>query len=183
MGEINDEVRQAYLAHAEAVRRSSARVAMGNYDAAEDATQQAFIQAVAIWAEFAQWPPGRQRAWLCKSARFRLIDSWRASSEEMPTEAVPDGRASESAEDIALSALALDRFWKVVTAMPPRAAKAAYLRWHENWTITKIARHLGIDRATVSRDLSSVTDAAREQLGDEMSFPARNDRRRRDEPR
>lgn len=180
MGDIDCEFRKAYLAHAEAVRRSSARTAMGDYGAAEDATQQAFIETMAIWSEFGQWPPGKQRAWLCTRARYRLIDSWRASSGEIPTETLPDEQASWSAEDVVLSALALDRFWKVVTAMPRRAARAAYLRWHENWTMTDIAKHLGIDRATVLRDLHSVIDAAREQIEDEIGFPAGNDRRRRD---
>jgi DNA-directed RNA polymerase specialized sigma24 family protein len=72
----------------------------------------------------------------------------------------------------------LERFWKVVTTMPRRAARAAYLRWHEEWTMTRIARHLGIDRATVLRDLNSVIDAARDYLGDEIDFPAGNDRRK-----
>jgi RNA polymerase sigma factor (sigma-70 family) len=172
--DINCEVGRAYLAHAEAVRRSAARAAMGDYDAAEDATQQAFIEAIGIWPEFRRWSSGKQRAWLCTRSRYRLIDSWRASSGEVPTEAPPDEQVSWSAEDVVLSALALERFWKVVTTMPQRAARAAYLRWREEWTMTKIAKHLGIDRATVLRDLHTVIDAAREQLGDEISFPTRN---------
>jgi RNA polymerase sigma factor (sigma-70 family) len=182
-GDINCEVRLAYLAHAEAVHRSAARAAMGDYAAADDATQQAFIEAIAIWTGFRQWPPGKQRAWLCTRARYRLIDSWRASSEEVSTQTLPNEQTPWSTEDIVLSALALDRFWKVVTTMPRRAARAAYLRWHEKWTMTKIAKHLGIDRATVLRDLRSVIDAAREQLEDEIGFPADEDHRRRDVPR
>ena len=168
--DFDRQVREVYLAHASAVLRSSARAAMGDYGAAEDATQQAFIEATGIWAKFRQWPPGKQRAWLRTSARYRLIDSWRASREEVLTDMPPDENVTWSTEDTALSDLALDRFWKLVTSMPQRQARAAYLKWHERWTMTEIAKHLGINRATVHRDLDDVIDVALKQLGDEIGF-------------
>ena len=64
-----------------------------------------------------------------------------------------------------------DRFWKeITTAVPQRPARAAYLRWHEQWTMADIAKHLGVDRATVLRDLNSVLAAAI-QLGDQTGLP------------
>jgi len=169
-------ISQAYLAHAHAVRRHAARAALGDDQAAEDATQEAFMEAFRNWPKFRQLPPGQRRAWLCARARWRVIDSWRATRVEHPADVLPDHldpRADEDDDDV-LAAITADRFWKVITtAVPRRAACAAYLKWHEDWTMTGIANHLGIDRATVLRDINVVLDAAR-QLGYETGLPADN---------
>ena len=70
-----------------------------------------------------------------------------------------------------MSALTLDRFWKVTSPMPQRARRAAYLRWHEDWTMDGIAAYLGVDRATVARDLRVVRALAQEQLADDRREP------------
>ena len=126
------------------------------------------MEALRAWPSFRLLPPRKQLAWLSARARWRVIDSWRAASTEFPADVIPDQPAPGTAEDHALSAVTLDRFWKAVTAMPERAARAAYLRWHEEWTMAKIADHLGIDRATVLRDLNAVAARAQEQLANEV---------------
>lgn len=174
--ELELEIAEAYREHAPAVRRSALRAAQGDSCAADDATQEAFLQAVVIWPKFRRWPPEKQRAWLCIAARHRVIDSWRASRGQVAVGTLShDEQTGWSTEDIILSDVAVDGFWKLVTDMPQRARQAAYLRWHEEWTMTKIAEYLGIDRATVLRDLRAVIDTARKQLGDEIGFPGAND--------
>jgi RNA polymerase sigma factor (sigma-70 family) len=165
-------ISQAYLAHAEAVRRHAARTTFGDYQAAEDATHEAFMEALRKWPRFRQVPSGQQLAWLCGRARWRVIDSWRASNAEHPADVLPDQFDAQDGEDTVLAGITTDRFWKVITTVVPRrAARAAYLKWHEDWTMTGIAKHLGIDRATVLRDINAVLDAAR-QLGEETGLPA-----------
>jgi DNA-directed RNA polymerase specialized sigma24 family protein len=64
-------------------------------------------------------------------------------------------------EDAVLAGITADSFWKEITSVvPARAARAAYLRWNLEWTMKEIARHLGVDRATVLRDLQAVLAAA-----------------------
>lgn len=171
------EVSEAYLAHAHTVRRHAARAALGDYQAAEDATQEAFMAAVRDWPRFRQLPSAHQRTWLCGRARWRVIDGWRATSGEYPVDALPDQPDPQACEDTLLADIATERFWRVITTVVPRrAARAAYLRWHEGWTMTGIARYLGIDRATALRDLNKVLEAARQevtrQMRDEIGFPA-----------
>ena len=170
------ELRWAYLKHAPAVHRHAARAALGDYQRAEEATNDAFLEAVRVWPEFRLMPAAQQLAWLSARARWRVIESWRRSSRVVPVEVVPEAPTSGTAEDAALSTVTLDRFWKVVTAMPARAARAAYLRWHEEWTQAEIADHLGVNRRTVRRDLDAVSAAAREQLADEPDLPLADNR-------
>jgi RNA polymerase sigma factor (sigma-70 family) len=168
--DLDLEVRRAYLQHARAVHRHAARAALGDYQRAEDATQEAFTEAVRIWPDFRKKTPEQQLAWLSARARWRVIDGWRAACAVLPVDTLPEELTPETAEDAAISAVALDRFWKVVTTMPQRAARSAYLRWHEDWTIARVSAYLGVDRATVYRDLSAVAAAACEQLADDPGF-------------
>lgn len=169
-GDSGPELSQAYLEHAQAVYRHAYRAALGDRQAAEDVTQQAFVEAFRKWSEFRQLPRGDQRAWLCARARWRIIDSWRATSHEIATDTLPDQPDPTGCEDGVLANIAADRFWKeITTAVPQRSARAAYLRWHEQWTMATIAKHLGVDRATVLRDLNSVLAVAR-QLGDQTGL-------------
>ena len=162
--------------HASAVRRAATRAAQGDQAAADDATQCAFIEAVSIWVEFRELPPTWQRAWLRSRACKRVIDGWRATRQIVTTELVPEEKkVLRSAEDIVLAKIALDRCLKVIDGMAQRPRQVAYLKWHEGWTNTKIAKHLGIDRATVLRDLRSVVATVKEQVGDEVPFPVSND--------
>ena len=170
-GDSVAELSEAYRDHAPAVYRHAYRAALGDHQAAEDVTQQAFVEAFRNWPQFRQLPPGQQRAWLCKRAKWRIIDSWHATSHEMTTDTLPDQPDPAGCEDNALANIAADRFWKeITTTVPQRSAHAAYLRWHEQWTMADIAKHLGVDRATVLRDLKSVLTAAR-QLGDQTDPP------------
>lgn len=173
--DLDREMEQVFLEHARTVQRAAVRAAMGDHGAAEEATERAFMEALRIWPEFWGWAPGRQRAWLCDRARKRVIDGWRSASRMVPTESVPEESVFRSAEDIVMSSITLERFWKVVGSMGQRARQVAYLAWHEQWTRTEIAKHLGIDRATVLRDLRSVAAAVKEQMGDEIHFPVGNE--------
>jgi RNA polymerase sigma factor (sigma-70 family) len=170
-GDYESELSQAYLEHAQAVYRHAYRAALGDHQTAEDVTQQAFMEAFRKLPEFRQSPHGDQRAWLCKRARWRIIDSWRATSHEVTTDTLPDQPDPTGYEDSVLASITIDRFWKeITTAVPQRSARAAYLRWHEQWTMADIARHLEVDRATVLRDLNRVLAVAR-QLGDQTGLP------------
>jgi RNA polymerase sigma factor (sigma-70 family) len=170
-GDYGPELSGAYLDHAPAVYRRACRAALGDHQAAEDATQQAFMEAFRNWPEFRQLPPGEQRARLCARARWRIIDSWHATSHEITTDTLPDQPDPTSCEDNVLADITIARFWReITTVVPPRAARAAYLRWHERWKMAAVGEHLGVDRATVLRDLNSVLNAAK-QLGVQIGLP------------
>ena len=167
-----EEVEQAYLLHAAAVLRHATRAAQGDRHRAEEATQDAFVAAWRDWTRFRRLPPEQQLTWLRTRARWLVIDSWRREAGPVfPSDDIPDQPTPDTIEDLALSAVTLDRFWKVMGAMPQRARRAAYLRWHEDQTMDSIAARLGIDRATVARDLRVVRALAQEQLADDRREP------------
>jgi RNA polymerase sigma factor (sigma-70 family) len=175
--EIELEVRQAYLDHAPAVRRHAYRTALGDYQLAEDATQEAFMEAVRDWPQFRELPPGEQRRRLSARARWRVIDRWHTISAEYPADIIPDQPGRQDGEDTVLGVLSAEGFWKeITTAVPPRAARAAYLRWNEEWTMTEIGRHLGVNRATVRRDLNYVLATARQPGGSTSIRPGNKGR-------
>jgi RNA polymerase sigma factor (sigma-70 family) len=127
--------------------------------------------------EFCQLPPSEQRAWLCTRATRRIIDSWRRTRREITTDVLPDQPKLGDDEAEVLAEIAADRFWKEITvAVPQRAARAAYLRWHEQWPLAEIAQHLCVNRTTVNRDLNMVLAAAR-QVADKTGIPARHEGR------
>jgi RNA polymerase sigma-70 factor (ECF subfamily) len=161
---IDPEFDQVYLRHARGVYRHAIRVAQGNRQRAEDATQKAFLEAWRDWDRFRLLPPRRQLSWLSVCAHNGVIDSWRKDGAEHPVEVIPDQPTRETTEDLAVSKVVLERFWKGGIAMPERARRAAYLHWHEGWTKVGIADYLGVDRATVKRDLDAMRAIAQEQL-------------------
>lgn len=170
-GDYEPELSQAYLDHVPSVYRHAYRAAHGDHQAAEDAAQQAFVEAFRDWPAFRELPPGQQRAWLCARARWRIIDRWDATSHEVTTGSLPERADPAGCEDNVLAYVTADRFWKeITTAVPKRAARAAYLRWHEQWSMAAIAKRLEVDRTTVARDLSKVLAAA-QQLGDQIGLP------------
>jgi len=165
--DLDLEVKETYHAHAAAVYRAACRATLGDCEAAKDATQEAFIDAVRNWAEFRQMHPREQRNWLYACVRRRAIDGWRASQKECLSDSgnFPEQPDPRGDEDI-LGGITADSFWReIATAVPLRAARAAYLRWNLGWTMSEIARFLGVDRATVSRDLTRVLVAARQTEG------------------
>ncbi len=160
--DLEAEFGQAYRDYAPDVRRSAIRAAFGDRQSAADATHEAFIKAYHRWSTFREMTPGRQRAWLSTCARNQIIDSWRKISAECFADPFPEPPDARISEETVLDAITAVGFWKEVTAIvPSRAARAAFLKWNEDWTITDIARHLEVDRATVLRDIRAVYAVAR----------------------
>lgn len=157
------ELAAAWDNHAHTVYRAALRAAFGDHQDAQDAAQDAFTEATADWLRFRELTPAQQRSWLCGRARWRVIDSWRATRHEHPADLLPEQPDPQATEDAILADITADQLWRAITtAVPRRAAQAAYLQWHEGWTKAGIARHLGVDRATVLRDLNTVLKTARQ---------------------
>ncbi|MGH1563196.1 RNA polymerase sigma factor [Mumia sp. DW29H23] len=71
-----------------------------DFDAAEDALQEALVEALRVWPEH---PPRDPRAWLTTVATRRLVDARRSEAarlrREEATYAQPRGRATEEGDD------------------------------------------------------------------------------------
>src|SRR5215211_6058423 len=71
-----------------------------DFDAAEDALQEALVEALRVWPEF---PPRDPRAWLVTVATRRLVDARRSEAarqrREDTTHAEPQPASSEEGDD------------------------------------------------------------------------------------
>jgi RNA polymerase sigma factor (sigma-70 family) len=169
---IQDQMKRVFVTHVKDVFRSAFTAAHADRMLAEEATEDAFVEAAqTIWAEFLTWDDEKQLAWLRHRARSRVIDGWRKNRNTTVTDCLPEVAEVALVEDIALSRATVDHCWKLIRGMEPRRQRAAYLRWHEGRSITEAAGILGVDRSTVSRDLAAVADRLRSELGDELRLP------------
>ncbi len=101
---------------------------LGDFDLAEEATQEAFAAAIEQWQIYGK--PGNPRAWLVSTGRFKAIDAMRrrARSDEMRDAVVRrvDELSSVNAERAALD-IEDDRLRLVFTCCHPALAPVAQI--------------------------------------------------------
>jgi RNA polymerase sigma factor (sigma-70 family) len=130
----------------------------GQFDACEDATQEAVIAALGQWP--AEGVPSRPRAWLLTVAHRQLIDQWRSDSRRRHRE---ERAADESIESIAPAAdeqppdtddtLSLV-FMCCHPALPPTAQVALTLRAVGGLTTKEIAAAFLVPEATMAKRIT-----------------------------
>ena len=133
----------------------------GQFDACEDATQEAVLAALGQWP--AEGVPSRPRAWLLTVARRQLIDQWRSDSRRRQREerATREERAAD--ESIAPAAdehppdtddtLSLV-FMCCHPALPPTAQVALTLRAVGGLTTKEIAAAFLVPEATMAKRIT-----------------------------
>ncbi|HEY3005086.1 MAG TPA: DUF6596 domain-containing protein [Kribbellaceae bacterium] len=127
----------------------------GQFDACEDATQEALLAAVTQWPD--EGVPDQPRAWLLTVARRSLIDQWRSDSarrqrEERVAEAgrsVVPGADEQPADDT----LAL-LFMCCHPVLPPVAQVALTLRAVGGLTTKEIAGAFLVPEATMAKRIT-----------------------------
>ena len=124
----------------------------GDFDAAEDAVQEALLAASTIWPRDAI--PAGARGWLIQAAERRLIDQWRSDASRRSRETVsalqePRGRDVPD-EDDTLTVL----FMCCHPALTPASAIALTLRAAGGLTTAEIASAFMVDEATMAQRIS-----------------------------
>lgn len=124
----------------------------GDFDAAEDAVQDALLAA------FTRWPrdgvPDNARGWLVQTATRRLIDQWRSAESRRRREAlaarqeVVDAEASDEDDTLALM------FMCCHPALNPSTAIPLTLRAVGGLTTGEIARAFLVDDRTMGQRIS-----------------------------
>lgn len=126
------------------------RLTQGDHALAEDLVQQVLIEAAQNWDVLRGLNDVALRNCLYRMATWRAIDAFRKNSAAracqslmlanfLPPETDPCARAITTA--------AIERFVKVIEALPPRQALAAALYWRCGWTNREIADALEITPA------------------------------------
>jgi RNA polymerase sigma factor (sigma-70 family) len=148
----------------------------GQFDACEDAVQEALLAASR------QWPvdgvPDRPRAWLTTVAVRALIDGWRADSARRRREALaaldPTTRTPTDRPDDTLTLLV----WCCHPALSAPSQLALTLRAVGGLTTAQIAAAFLVPEATIAKRISRAKDSIR-AAGARFESPAGPDRERR----
>jgi RNA polymerase sigma factor (sigma-70 family) len=147
----------------------------GEFDAAEDAVQEAMIAAATVWAR--DGVPDSPRAWLHSVAHRRLLDEWRSSSARTARErraVALEVDADVPADDDSLTLL----FLCCHPALSESSQLALTLRAVGGLSTAEIARAFLVPEATLAQRISR----AKQQLksaGLRFELPARADRTER----
>jgi RNA polymerase sigma factor (sigma-70 family) len=124
----------------------------GDFDAAEDAVQEALIAAARRWPRHGI--PEEPRGWLLQTATRRLIDQWRSDRSRRDREAlasrqeIPEREASDQDDTL------LVLFMCCHPALTPASAIALTLRAVGGLTTAEIANAFLVDESTMAQRIS-----------------------------
>ncbi len=131
------------------------------WDLAEDATQEAFLQAQRCWTKIRRYDkPG---AWIRMVAVQRFRNAYKRGLREVPWASNPD----EPAEDPGLELTAeVAEVWQAVRALPRRQQEVAVLRFQGGLSINEIAEALNVTPGTVKTHLHHARVQLAKRLGE-----------------
>ena len=128
-----------------------------DFDAAEDALQEALLEALRVWPEH---PPRDPRAWLTAVATHRLVDARRSaaarSRREEVTDAEPRPGTTEDGDDTLFLL-----FCCCSPELPPASQVALTLRAVGGLTTREIADAFYVPEATMAQRISRAKRALR----------------------
>jgi RNA polymerase sigma-70 factor (sigma-E family) len=147
------EFTEFFVACAPSLRRT-AYVVVGDWQLAEDLTQQALAKMYVAWRRVA--PSGRL-AYARRIVVNECLSHLRKRRPETPYESVPD-RAGEVAEEGALDLEA------VLGMLPPRQRAIVALRFLDDLAVSEVASLLGVAEGTVKSQTARAMDTLRQHL-------------------
>jgi RNA polymerase sigma-70 factor (ECF subfamily) len=180
--EYRDEISKCARQYNEPLYRFLFRLTQGDHALAQDLVQQVLMEAAQNWAKFRVLGDAGQRRLLYVMAERRAIDAFRKNSVARESESrarVCRALPETDPHAHAVTAAAVERFIKVIEALPRRQALAASLHWRCGWTNAEIAEELGITRGAVTRLLAKAGSMIRCELGPYLPFEPRD---REEEP-
>lgn len=146
----------AYATHHERVLRVVYALC-GDWQVAEEVTQEAFIKAMRRWDTIGGYD--QPDAWIRRVAINLTRSRFRRLTREIKALAHFAGTARDVAEHPELGADA-SRFWDAVRTLPRRQAEAVVLYYGDDLPVTDVAEVMGCAEGTVKAHLH----AARQRL-------------------
>lgn len=125
-----------------------AHAATGNWQSAEDLTQETFLRALRHWHKIAQYDdPG---AWLRRVLINRVASRWRGLGREQLAFGRWVSRSPEEASDQSMHDAA---FWSAVRRLSPQQRRVVLLHYVDDLDVEQIARVLECSAGTVKTHL------------------------------
>jgi RNA polymerase sigma factor (sigma-70 family) len=150
------------------VYNSAMLVTRGDHALAQDVTQAAFAAAMVRWPLLRCLGELEREGWLKRVAANKAIDEFRRNDTAEAHRSAVWERCRPRDPDThreAMAAIALDRFWAAAACLPPKAYRAAVMRWRLGMSEQEIARAMGVTPKTVSSHLSQTRAQLRAELG------------------
>jgi RNA polymerase sigma factor (sigma-70 family) len=124
----------------------------GDFDAAEDAVQEALLAAALHWPR--EGVPENPRGWLIQTAERRLIDQWRSERSRRDRETIASQQEAPAPEVSDQDDTLMVLFMCCHRALTPASAIALTLRAVGGLTTAEIANAFLVDEATMAQRIS-----------------------------
>jgi RNA polymerase sigma-70 factor, ECF subfamily len=176
------ELAACFRAHASRLFGHACVLARGDRALADDLVQATFEAAAQVWQTLRGMAEEQLQGWLRGTLANIAASGFRreaASCDRLPQiearyrDAQPDPSEPAPSEQ-ALSAITLERCWRIIREMPKGQHAVAVLRWQLGMKEAEIATVLGIAESTVSAQLHQARRKLIQQLGPDHPF-ARDD--------
>ena len=125
-----------------------ARQLLGDQNRAEDAVHDTFMKLIRHYDELRDRSNERLASWLLVVVKTTALDMLRRDKWENACEELPEGQ-SVPADGGEFRALV-----EIIRRMPEDYRRVLELRFVAEWSISDIARELGLNKSTVSRSLA-----------------------------
>jgi RNA polymerase sigma factor (sigma-70 family) len=171
------ELAAFFEAHAGRVFGLACILARGDRALADDLVQTTFEAAARAWDTLRGLAEGQRRSWLRSTLGHIAANGFRreaAFRDRLPQIEACYRDTQPDPSEQALSAIVLERCWRIIGEMPKGQHLVAALRWQLGMKEAEIAAVLGIAESTVGAQLHRARRKLIEQLGPDYPF-ARDD--------
>jgi RNA polymerase sigma-70 factor, ECF subfamily len=163
-----EELADCFAAHARGLFGYACALTCGDHALADDLVQSAFMAAARQWSTMRCLRDAQRLRWLRTTVGHLAISGFRrngAFGDRLPRlEAVSRPAPADTHAD-AVSAIALEKCWRIIQALPPQQHAVAVMRWLLGMTNSEIAARLDIADGTVAAHLSAVRGKLKAALG------------------
>jgi RNA polymerase sigma factor (sigma-70 family) len=171
------ELAACFRAHASRLFGHACVLARGDRALADDLVQATFEAAARVWQTLRGLAEEQLRGWLRSTVANIAASGFRreaAFRDRLPQIEARYRETQADPSEQALSAIALERCWRIIQEMPKGQHAVAVLRWQLGMKEAEIAAVLGIAESTVGAQVHQARRKLIEQLGPDHPF-ARDD--------
>jgi RNA polymerase sigma-70 factor, ECF subfamily len=163
-----EELGDCFAAYSRGLFGYACALTRGDHALADDLVQATFVAAARQWPTVRCLCDAQRLRWLHTTVGHLAVSGFRrngALGDCLPRlETVSRPPPADTHAD-AVSAIALERCWQAIQALPPKQHAVAVLRWLLDMTNTEIAASLDIADGTVAAHLSAVRGKLKAALG------------------
>jgi len=167
------EIRDCFKTTAARINRALHLLTRGDIELSRDAVQDAFEVAWRKWPEIRGYTDEQRASWLVSVAARKAIDTFRRNETERThaTAVYEHHRPAEhDVHNESLTSIAVARFSRVISEMPPARRRVAYLYWRCGWKQQEIAQELGLAPSTVCEHVRAARATLERELGPYVPF-------------